>query len=538
MSTPKSRMYEKRPKKPPACDNCKARRVLCHSQPKGASCPRCVEKNIVCTTTTVRRQGRPHKTAEANTSSPPPAATSQLASRLAPSCKAVLRPDLGSTGDCPELNPSFVSNCFACFNFISEYNHPFIIASNINKDIRAVSFQLHRLSPQSRVLALCIIALGSVLSFHESVLGEGPRPKSLADDVFLLSDPDVVGCGARRARVCRALPLRAEAVKAAWEIGIMFQPSTANGASCHLLDILEQTDFCGTWRPWASAYVTHIRALAPILRDENFTTTQAGIWAGVFMGDALISIRNRTPILLTLNDQLLLSGPGPSSLEQLLASLEASAGKPGLSVLWTSTTAYMFHIPCLARQLFDTINGDYARLTKLSEVAVINFLSSLSLLHSILSLLLDRIDEAVTSIREDSAPFYVGADNESLMRAAGCGIGLSFASLVLPFYYREVATRYASSDRMQLLCAQVRDMAGRGAHALARGYRYLHPLHYGPVHAAAVLTWAEWCVEDSEIDSQASLTPERVRDLATFATELKLLGYSLGGFFGTTGHRT
>ncbi|KAJ7474371.1 hypothetical protein B0H11DRAFT_2035169, partial [Mycena galericulata] len=324
----------------------------------------------------------------------------------------------------------------------------------------------------------------------------------------------VVGCGARRARVCRAL--RAEAIKAAWEIGIMFQPSTANGASCYLLDILEQIDFCGTWRPWASAYMTHLRALAPILRDENFTANQAGKWAGAFMGSALISIRNRTPILLTLNDQLLLSGPEQPSLEQLLASLEASAGKPGQSIIWTSTTAFMCHIPCLARELFDTINGDYARLTELSEVAVMSFLSSLSLLHSILSLLLNRIDAAVTATEEDGAPFYIGADNESVMRATGCGCALSFASLVLP-------------NRMQLLCAQVRDMAARGAHALARGYRYLHPIHYGPVHAAAVLAWAEWCVEDSESDGQP-LTPERVRDLATLARELKFLGYALEVF--------
>ena len=34
-------------KKPPACDYCKARRVICHPQPDGKPCPRCVEKEVV-----------------------------------------------------------------------------------------------------------------------------------------------------------------------------------------------------------------------------------------------------------------------------------------------------------------------------------------------------------------------------------------------------------------------------------------------------------------------------------------------------------
>ncbi|KAF5346171.1 hypothetical protein D9758_009923 [Tetrapyrgos nigripes] len=55
-------------KKPPACDQCKARRVLCHSRPDGKSCPRCLEKGIKCTTTpVVRRKRRPqHEVAAGN----------------------------------------------------------------------------------------------------------------------------------------------------------------------------------------------------------------------------------------------------------------------------------------------------------------------------------------------------------------------------------------------------------------------------------------------------------------------------------------
>ena len=33
-------------KKLPACDYCKARRVICHPQPDGKPCPRCEEKEV------------------------------------------------------------------------------------------------------------------------------------------------------------------------------------------------------------------------------------------------------------------------------------------------------------------------------------------------------------------------------------------------------------------------------------------------------------------------------------------------------------
>ncbi|THU86015.1 hypothetical protein K435DRAFT_868727 [Dendrothele bispora CBS 962.96] len=58
--TSASELAAKPKKKPPACDYCKARRVLCHPQPDGRSCPRCLEKGVNCTTTpVVRRKRRP-----------------------------------------------------------------------------------------------------------------------------------------------------------------------------------------------------------------------------------------------------------------------------------------------------------------------------------------------------------------------------------------------------------------------------------------------------------------------------------------------
>lgn len=121
-----------------------------------------------------------------------------------------------------------------------QFSHPLIRMSSIKQRVFAASFEVYRLPPQSRVLALCIIALASLASFHECVLGAGPRPESFTDQSFFTSNPDVLSCGVRRSAACRAL--RAEALKAAWEIGIILQPSNENAASCFLLDILEQSN--------------------------------------------------------------------------------------------------------------------------------------------------------------------------------------------------------------------------------------------------------------------------------------------------------
>ncbi|KAJ7164327.1 hypothetical protein C8R46DRAFT_311004 [Mycena filopes] len=280
-------------KKPPACDACKARRVLCHPQSNGAPCPRCVEKHVVCTTTPVAR-GRPRRN-PLSTSAPLPPSRRPRASTPSSSSSSQIP---GSDGNVPELTPNFVAHCFDALQLTPQYNHhPLIGATSINTDIRAVSFQLDRLPPQSRVLALCIICCASLTSFHPAVLGDGPRPQSFADVGFFDSCPDLRVFGLRRAPAYHGL--RAAALKAAWEVGIILQPSNENAASCFLLDILEQSDFNAASRPWANAYMSHVRALASIWRANDAPViAPTARWVGHLMADALISVRSRTPMLM------------------------------------------------------------------------------------------------------------------------------------------------------------------------------------------------------------------------------------------------
>ncbi|KAJ6452235.1 hypothetical protein C8R45DRAFT_1040969 [Mycena sanguinolenta] len=515
-----------KPKKPPACDACKARRVLCHPQPNGAPCPRCVEKNQTCTTTPVPR-GRPRKNPLPACSAlsplrPRPRARPQPSPPLPPSPPQ--QPVYKISPSCPELTPEFVAHCFEAIQYTPQYHHPLISMTSIKMDIRAVSFQLHRLPPQSRVLALCIICCAALTSFHPSVLGDGPRPESFSDANFFSSAADYLPCGVRRAKAYRAL--RIEALKAAWEIGIILQPSDENAASCYLLDLLEQYDFVGVSRPWGNAYMSHVRALAPIWRAANaYTVSEGTQWIGYLMGDALLSARNRTPMLVTVNDQLLLCGPPPPSLEDLIASLSKSTSIP---TLWTGLTSFLYHVVDLSRQLSETIAGDYARLSPLSENAVLNFLTSLSLMHSVLCLLLGHVDQVLATTTPNDSPLIL----EDTARTCAYGAIFGFIGLVFPFYreleYRETISGQAQRhtyNRPSFLRAQAYEMVLLGVQEMARAIRYLPKVHYTPLHWNTIYSWVEFCAE--EIESGAPISQEFMRDIQTIVNELKLMGYSL-----------
>ncbi|KAF8209202.1 hypothetical protein K438DRAFT_2066207 [Mycena galopus ATCC 62051] len=522
MSIP--RQPQKRLKKPPACDSCKARRVLCHPQPNNSPCPRCLEKKILCTTTPITR-GRP----QSRRMTPVP--SSSLVLQRSFSTVAVASIPQGSalalldnSPNCPSLTPEFVAHCFHSLEFLPQIGHPLIGRTRIKDSIHAAKFALHLLPPQLRAVILCLISVTSLVSFHESILGPGPRPESFTDHAFFLSSPDLRGCGVRRAPAHRAL--HAKAIKFACEIGVMVEPTEENALSCYLLDLLEQIDSCGSSRPWAAAYISHIRALAPRWRDGEgkYTAGDEVQWMGYLMSDALFATARRMPMTITLHDQLLLSGPEPPALDAFLESLETSK-KPGLQLLWPSMKPYLFHVTCLARQLFLEINGDYPRLSPLSEAAVLRFLAALNLLHNIASLLLTRIDGAIepsVHAHGDRALLRL-EDGHPSARACAYGLIVGFISLVLPFF-RELERRAdegagARRARMQLFRAQARDIAGQGLHELARALRYLPLLHCAPLAwRLVVYPWAEFCVESA---------PENIDDLETITNELKMIGYSL-----------
>ncbi|KAK7039737.1 Zn(2)-C6 fungal-type domain-containing protein [Favolaschia claudopus] len=497
-----------KPKKPPACNPCKARRVLCHPQPNGAPCPRCVERRVLCTTTPVPR-GRPRK----NFPHQPLLSSLQVTGLdLHPG------PCFESSEKCPDLSPEFVSHCFEELRMDARYAHPTIAATSIRSDMRAVAFDINLLPPQSRVLALCMVTYGSLWSYHESVLGSGPQPESMLDQTFSSSRQELLKCGVRRAPVYRAL--RAEAFKAAWEIGAILMPSNENAATCYLLDLMDQTSFGSAGRPWATAHFAHLRTLVPNwwLSGSMLSTGGFPRWTGALLVDCIISARRRTPLVITRQDQLLLCGKEPPSLENLISSLENSINSSDWSTFhWASLRPYLYHMTSLARQLHDTLTGEYAHSGPLSEAAILTFINTLSKLHAALSLLLDRLEHT---------PNVPGGAIYTL--------SLGFAGLALPFYhevqYRESACNNVSQNaRLQALREQAHDMAVLGGRALAHGIRMLPQPHCLPYHWTAVRDWAEFLLREADGSGNGNrpLAREATRDLETFARELKHLGYSL-----------
>ncbi|KAJ7626991.1 hypothetical protein FB45DRAFT_920451 [Roridomyces roridus] len=538
----------KKSKKPPACDSCKARRVLCHPQPNGAPCPRCIEKEIICTTTNPAPRGRPRKHPVPSASSTPSQSTVALSSTSSES-----DPSLSNSSHCPELTPRVTEHCFDCFASLPQDQHPLLTLVPIKSSLRSVSFRIEELQPQLRVLALCMVALGALISFDEAILGTGPLPRSFQDHI-LLSSADLLSCGVRRVRACQALHERA--LTAAWEAGILLQPSHENALSCYFLDLLDQcgggqpVGACSPSRPWGGAYFSHVRALAPTWRAAGCSRADAARWAGFLMADANMAMGRRTPILFTRDDQLLLCGPAPPSLE---ATLESAAKIPGLAMVWSGMLSYMWHVSSVGRELWENIIGDYARLHPLSETATIKLFASLSLFRTLVALILDRVDAAVSTNNNDCGsyvithgPLDVGVCN--LARSCGYGVAFGFSSIALALYtelnrrvsegMREFssspfvldATVTQAQTRLGLLRDQARGIALESVRFLARAIPYFPNGRYTPVQWPIIYACAELCAEEVGGPLRGDVDVGFLEVATTITCDLKRLGYALDLF--------
>ncbi|KAJ7780569.1 hypothetical protein DFH07DRAFT_434983 [Mycena maculata] len=237
-------------KKPPACDACKLKRVLCHPQPGGSPCPRCSEKGTVCKTTPVPR-GRPRKrTSDAILSADPqPSSWSSI---------VTLRPQI-ELSVCPDLSSDLVKHLVDCLAHFPLTRFPILRSGDgLRKALASAAWQVDLLPPQLRVLACCACALSSSISFHQSIIGPGLRPDSFQDRCFFLGS-DLREYGARRAPVFHALYERAYTL--ACEARITLEPSEPNTASCFILDILEG------YRNHGRSHLSRISA--PLLRPGN-----------------------------------------------------------------------------------------------------------------------------------------------------------------------------------------------------------------------------------------------------------------------------
>ncbi|KAJ7500013.1 hypothetical protein FB451DRAFT_1358990 [Mycena latifolia] len=543
-------------KKPPACDSCKARRVLCLPTTDGTSCPRCIEKGIRCTTTPVPR-GRPPKKhlGLVPPATPPSASESEsltLDSESSTSSSSGFLPSQDSTRFL-ELSPELVHHLFWCFAYLPQYGHPMFHGTNLGAALSSVSWQIHLLPPQLRVLAHCVVTLGASISFHPTILGPGARPESFNDRSVFTRGADLRSYGARRASMYRALS--AQTLRLACEAGILLEPSGPNALSCFLIQFLENgkphtraeqpfinliaTDNEARSRPWAVAYLSHVRAIAASWDNTEPELYHAVIWRSFLMVEVLDAIQNQQPVLVSHNDQLLITGIETMSLQNLLDSMQKTMRAPKLAaempMAMIAMRPFPFHIIRLGRQLSETITGDFARRRPLDETAVAEFLGALGLLHSICTLVFDAGEPTTGPADVDAAPFFLGSPHTRSMQAnvRSCALIMtcSDTTLVLALY-RELARRAGvppaaadgaagrwAAEHACLLHRQVREMAGHAVATLARALPRLPSLpHLTHIYRPALVAAAQFCL--------AEAVPGRAGVIEAIADALKLVGYA------------
>ncbi|KAF7365268.1 Usp domain-containing protein [Mycena venus] len=514
----------KRKKKPPACDACKARRVLCHPQPEGVPCPR-------CKTTPVQR-GRPRKATEEEVVSPSASEGQHASTSGYNDYNSIVAVRPRFEPPTLELPPELVQHLIECLDHFPGYRFPLFDAVKLKAALASVSWQLDLLPPQVRVLASCVCALSASISYDPAIIGPSDI-KSFTDSAVFFPGADLRTYGMRRAPMCRALYERAFTL--ACETRIHIDVSEDNATSCFFLDVLERPNTTSS-RPWAIAYISQARILAGC-RDE--TPVRRGVWSGFIMAEALAAMSRRMPVLFTHNDQLLMCGGEKPSLEQLFQSLQGlfQASKKVSSIVFTAVMPYMYHVTVLGRDLYDKITGDYARRQPIAEAAVIQFLSSLSILQSILALVLTQLelpsDPQLLFFDFPGKDPVVRREEENL-RSCAFAMTIGFTCLVLALH-KEIEHRVSTDpptlqnrwlqERTGVLQRQVHEMASLAVGDVARSLQLLPSLpHLAHLEWGSIHDWVEFCL--AEVAATVTIEPTRAKFFETFITALKLFGYS------------
>ncbi|KAF5350392.1 hypothetical protein D9758_012438 [Tetrapyrgos nigripes] len=316
-------MDKPRLKKPPACDYCKARRVLCHPQPEGKSCPRCLEKGVKCTTTPSVRRKRTRKHEIRYVAANLRVVTTNDGDKSNEDDKSshAMDPDTVDGGNAPtshgqelemlrglqltassaapyapqthmwatssaglndvytrpiayapvasrpllQLPKRLMQGLFNDFVHTTYHIHPIMPYGRIRARLAGCGWQPSSLSPQECVLVHCIFALASTLSTDPLIIGPEPLPAECIN-ILTTNYPvkdirsDLREIGRRRESVGLCHQLRVEALRQAHNEGIAVWVSPENAASCILLDIL-LSQYDGP-NSYGAAFTWQVRRLA------------------------------------------------------------------------------------------------------------------------------------------------------------------------------------------------------------------------------------------------------------------------------------
>ncbi|KAI5895872.1 uncharacterized protein SCHCODRAFT_01122669 [Schizophyllum commune H4-8] len=403
----------RRRKKPPACDYCKARRVICHPQPDGKSCPRCIEKGVECTTTpTVRRKRRTREQIEADEAASLAAASTSI--HFANSS----RPE-GMSGCGSASGSSAASSPSALLSWRDAHPIPLPLIEELIKlfpmvpqsllfvgpyrrlcdTLEAYEWDLSRLDAHARVLAYCVMAVTARISTHPMFIGADVTDALVlqflsSGNLAITPGLDLRELGRNRNAFCR--DLYDEACKVAFSTGVSVISSEETAAACYLLDFLESStnsDPCPL--TWTTMMITHVRRLSES-EDHNalFTPVFRRLhWPIHLMNCAFLSLSAGRSIPFSEHDERLICGPAPLDIKS--ATFNLTNQPVTVQTIGEFIYPFLTHVIHLARQSSERLIGPHARRFPLDEAVLFNHISAVEALQSICSILHNCIEAAI-----------------------------------------------------------------------------------------------------------------------------------------------
>lgn len=139
------------------------------------------------------------------------------------------------------VSPELARHLFEVFGQTPQHEHPIFAAYTLARTLATLGWNVDLLPSQSMVLAWCIFAIGSLMSYHPSILDPyqlnfgGACPETFAAVLDHL--PDLRKFGKLRSAACQAY--RDEALRRAKESDILFVASEESATACYILCWLE-----------------------------------------------------------------------------------------------------------------------------------------------------------------------------------------------------------------------------------------------------------------------------------------------------------
>ncbi|KAL1742833.1 hypothetical protein HDZ31DRAFT_42390 [Schizophyllum fasciatum] len=393
MSAPRARADEgTRKRKKRACDYCRLKRVICHPQPNGKSCPRCEEKGIRCTTTVTQKVQQDSDDDTSVNIGSSMDATKNNSGAESPVSASMYTVPLRRAPPSSPSNPPIISQAIpgklvqdalhVCETMMP-VAYALLRLQRHKKALERCDWDLQLLAPQERVFTLCLLAMASLVSVHPVYVGHDAQ-----GDPYLeahleyekvasvrMDTPEMRDFGRRRKTL--SSQLYGEAVRHAHQDGICSSASPENAASCYLLNILDVTHVPESTMPWATAFVWQLRTLNEnrviessfdIGTDTVSRHIASSQWRGTLLLTSIHAIKGGKTLPFSKHDEILICGPDPPSVDDAFVKATVLTHDLGSMIIMRSVTARNVEI---IRGALENVVGAFALQNAFDDMAAV-----------------------------------------------------------------------------------------------------------------------------------------------------------------------